>query len=235
MPEVAPVLSVDAPSGEVRAVAVMLHGGRSTSRARVRANQLAVLRMAPFATALGRAAGDRGLAVARVRYRYRGWNGADASPVEDVLWALRQLDDRFGALPTALVGHSMGGRAAMYSAAHPNVTSVVGLAPWIEPGDSAAPLAGRALLVAHGTGDRMTSNVNSARFTREAAAVARSASYVAVQSDKHAMLHRASVWHQLSTGFVTATLLGISPDESVEAPVAKIVQRALEGDPRLEI
>ncbi|WP_375503815.1 alpha/beta hydrolase [uncultured Jatrophihabitans sp.] len=235
MPEVAPVLSVDAPSGAARAVAVILHGGRSTSRARVRANQLAVLRMAPFAAALRRAAGDRGLVVARVRYRYRGWNGSDASPVEDVLWALRQLDERFGGLPTALIGHSMGGRAAMYSAAHPSVTSVVGLAPWIEPGDSVAPLADRALLVAHGAGDRMTSNINSARFTREAVAVARSASYVAVKGDKHAMLHRASLWHELSTGFVTASLLGLSPEESVPAPVAKIVQRALAGDARLEV
>jgi pimeloyl-ACP methyl ester carboxylesterase len=235
VPEVAPVLTVDAPSGPARAVAVVLHGGRSTSRAQVRANQLAVLRMTPFASALRRAAGDHGLVVARVRYRYRGWNAAEASPVEDVRWALRRLDERFGALPTALVGHSMGGRAAVYSADHPSVTTVVGLAPWIEPGDAVAPLAGRALLVVHGTGDRMTSNVNSARFTHEAAALAHPACYVAVEGEKHAMLHRASLWHQLSTGFVTAMLLGMPPEESVPAPATKIVQRALAGEARLQV
>ena len=235
MPEVTPFLHVDAPTGEPRAVALVLHGGRSTSHMRARANQLAVLRMLPFAGALRRAAGDKGLVVARVRYRYRGWNGAETSPVPDVEWALGRLDERFGGLPTALVGHSMGGRAAMYAAGHPSVSSVVGLAPWIEPGDPVAPLTGRALLVAHGTGDRMTSNVNSADFTREAAAVARSASYVAVEGEKHAMLHRASLWHELSTGFVTATLLGMSPDESVPPSAAKIITRALAGDARLEV
>ena len=235
MPEVAPILTVNAPTGEARAVAVVLHGGRSTSHARTRANQLAVLRMAPFAAALRRAGGGHGLAVARVRYRYRGWNGAEASPVQDVEWALQQLDERFGGLPTALVGHSMGGRAAVYAAAHPSVTTVVGLAPWIEPGDSVAPLAGRALLVAHGTGDRMTSNINSAHLTREAARVARSSSYVAIDGDKHAMLHRASLWHELSAGFVTAELLDLPPEESVSPPAAKIVQRALAGEARLEV
>lgn len=235
MSEVAPVLSVDAPIGVARAVAVVLHGGRSTSHMRARATQLAVLRMAPFVSGLRAAGADRGLVVARVRYRYRGWNGAEQSPVADVEWALRQLDQRFGGLPTALVGHSMGGRAAVYSAGHPSVTTVVGLAPWIEPGDRVDPLAGRALLVAHGTADRMTSNVNSARFTHEAAAIARSASYVAVEGEKHAMLHRASLWHQLSTGFVTAALLGMSPEESVTPPIANLVTRALAGDARLEV
>ena len=96
-------------------------------------------------------------------------------------------------------------------------------------------MTGRALLVAHGTGDRMTSNVNSADFTREAAAVARSASYIAIEGDKHAMLHRASLWHQLSAGFVTATLLGMPPEESVPPSVAKLLTRALAGDARLEV
>ncbi len=36
------------------------------------------------------------------------------SPVADTLWALDQLTERFPDVPVALVGHSMGGRAAMY-------------------------------------------------------------------------------------------------------------------------
>ncbi len=84
-----------------------------------------------------------GLAVAQVRYRVRGWNGAERSPVADTSWALDELATRFPDVPVALVGHSMGGRAAIYAAGARRVRAVVGLAPWIEPGDPVAPLTGR--------------------------------------------------------------------------------------------
>ena len=87
-------------------------------------------------------AGRDGLAVARLRYRVRGWNGADAAPVADAHWALDQLTARFPGVPIALVGHSMGGRAALYAAGHPAVRAVVGLAPWIEPGDTERTIDG---------------------------------------------------------------------------------------------
>ena len=45
-----------------------------------------------------------------------GGTAPSASPVPDTLWALDQLAARFPDVPVALVGHSMGGRAAMYAA-----------------------------------------------------------------------------------------------------------------------
>ena len=58
--------------------------------------------------------------------RVRGWNGAQRSPVADVEQALDELAARFPGVPIALVGHSMGGRAAMYAAGHEGVRAVVG-------------------------------------------------------------------------------------------------------------
>ncbi|WP_438949092.1 LLM class flavin-dependent oxidoreductase, partial [Streptomyces harbinensis] len=41
-----------------------------------------------------------------------------------------RLAARLGPVPVVLVGHSMGGRAALRAAGHPAVTGVVALAPW---------------------------------------------------------------------------------------------------------
>ena len=222
-------LHVDAPSVPVRGVALVLHGGRSKSRTPVRANQLAVLRMQPFVSSLRRAGSEHGLAVARMRYRVRGWNGADRSPVADVDGVLDRLVAQHPGVPIALVGHSMGGRAAIYTAGHDAVRSVVGLAPWLEPGDPMNQLLGRRLLVAHGQADRMTDPRESASFTAAAAGVAVSATYVAIDGDKHAMLRRPRLWHELATAFVLGSLLDLAPRGTVGDDAANCVQKALDG------
>lgn len=224
-------LHVDEPDGAAQAVALVLHGGRSKGRTPVRANQLAVLRMLPFVSSLRRAGSDHGLAVARMRYRVRGWNGAERSPVADVEGVLDRLVARFPDRPIALVGHSMGGRAALWTAGHDAVRSVVGLAPWLEPGDPTKQLLGRRLLVVHGDADRMTDPRESASYTAAAAAVAASASYVAVDGERHAMLRRARLWHELATGFVLGSLLDLAPGGTVGAESANLVTKALDGAP----
>jgi pimeloyl-ACP methyl ester carboxylesterase len=230
-----PWLGVDAPPRDVRAVALVLHGGRADSRLPVRPTNLAVLRMAPFASSLRRAGHRHGLAVARLRYLVRGWNGTARSPVPDVEWALGRLAERFPTSPVALVGHSMGGRAAIYAAGHTSVHAVVGLAPWVERGDPVAPMTGRHLLVAHGDRDRITSPQGSAEWTRQAAEVAASAGYVTVRGERHAMLHRAALWHGLTTAYVLAVLCGVQPSESDNAPAANLVAKALAGDAGLVV
>lgn len=230
-----PYLHVDDARGPARAVVLVLHGGRSRSTAPVRANQLAVLRMLPFVRALRRAGAGHGLTVARMRYLVRGWNGPAQSPVPDVRWALDRLARRFPGVPLALVGHSMGGRAALYCAGHEGVRSVVGLAPWVEQGDPVEPLTGRRLLVAHGEQDRMTSAPASADLTRRAAAVAASAGYVAVAGERHAMLRRASLWHELATGFVLATMCDVPPRETVPPATANVLTQALAGQQTLTV
>jgi dienelactone hydrolase len=207
----------------------VLHGGRQTSTAPVRALQLAVLRMTPFAMTLARAGNRHGLAVARLRYRVRGWNAEQRAPVSDVLGALGRIADAYPGVPVALVGHSMGGRAAIHAAGHAAVASVVGLAPWIEPGDPIEPLRDRDLLLAHGTDDHTTNPRRSAEFVRAAQPVARSAAYVRIAADGHAMLRRASMWHDLATGFVLATLCGAAPADTVGAAAARVLGKVLAG------
>ncbi|MGH8860741.1 MAG: alpha/beta hydrolase [Jatrophihabitantaceae bacterium] len=224
-----PKLIVADATDAVHGVALVLHGGRSKSRMPVRAAQPAVLRMRPFVSAL-RAHSRNGLVVAQLRYRVRGWNGAERSPVPDTRWALDRLAQRYPGVPIALVGHSMGGRAAMYAADHDAVRSVVGLAPWIEPGDPVRPLAGRRVLIMHGDADRMTDPRASASFARSAEAVAEAVTYVGVGGERHAMLRRASLWHRLSTAFVAATVLGRGAEGSVGTEIANILGKALAGE-----
>lgn len=224
-----PVLSYDAAPADARAVALVLHGGRSRSVAPVRTRQLAVLRMAPFASSLAGAGADRGLAVARLRFRVRGWNGGERSPVADAGWALDRIAERFGDVPVGLVGHSMGGRTAMYAGGYRTVRSVVGLAPWLEPGDPFAQLAGRRVLIVHGDGDRMTSPSASLNFGQSLRPVAASIGYVSVHGGKHAMLQRPGLWHELATGFTLDALLDVAPEETTSIQTANILIEATAG------
>jgi alpha-beta hydrolase superfamily lysophospholipase len=227
-----PFSTVSEPDGDAKAVALVLHGGRANSTEPVRGTQLAVLRMAPFAAGLRRAGAARGLAVASARYLVRGWNGAAQAPVADVRWVLDRLADRFPGVPVALVGHSMGGRAAIHAADHPSVAALVALAPWVERGDPYRTVTGRDVLVVHGTGDRITSAKASAAWTEQAATVAASASYVAIRGERHAMLRRPRLWHALASRYVLATLLGSAP---VDGVAADVVRKVLAGEPSVVV
>ena len=242
MPEVTPRphLHVMAPPGPVRAVVLVLHGGREASTARTRPTQLAVLRMLPIARALARAGRPHGIAVARLRFAVRGWNGDLRSPVADARWAIDQLVERFPDVPVALVGHSMGGRTALQVADHPAVTTVVGLAPWIERTDPTGAVAGRRVLLVHGSDDRITDPRRSKQFVREVEPITVSASFVTVEGDKHAMLGRASVWNALVTGYVLAALCAVPPGSTGERGTAddqttNVLRLALAGQAALVV
>ncbi len=225
-----PALLVDAARNGTSAVALVLHGGRERSTGPVRPHQLAVLRMLPFARSLRTAGTRRGLAVARLRYRARGWNEANRDPVPDTLWALDRLRERFGEVPIALVGHSMGGRAAIHTADHPSVTTVVGLAPWVATGDPVSTMSGRRLLAVHGDADRMTSPAASAQYVRDAAPIAAAASFVSIRGEHHPMLRQPRLWHDLTTGFVLDSLLDLPPEGTVGDAATNILLRALAGE-----
>lgn len=230
-----PVLHLTDPSAQTRAIALVLHGGRAKGMSRVRAHQLAVLRMRPFSAALHAAGSRAGLAVATLRYAVRGWNGTAQSPVADVRWALDRLARRLPDVPVALVGHSMGGRAALYAAGGAAVRAVVGLAPWIEARDPWQQLAGRHLLVVHGDGDRVTSAPASAAYARHAADLAASAAYVSVRGERHAMLHRARLWHEIATGWVLARMCDVPPAAAVGSRTARLLDRILAGEPAITV
>jgi alpha-beta hydrolase superfamily lysophospholipase len=228
-----PRLVVDEPSGPAHGIALVLHGGRSKSRDPVCETQLAVLRMRPFAAALRRAGG--GLVVARLLYRLRGWNGVDRAPVADTQWALNNLAMRFPGQSIALVGHSMGARAAIYAAAHDRVRAIVALAPWIEAGDPVATLAARRVLIAHGDQDRMTDPSASRDYARAAERVAETVSYVRVAGERHAMLRRPRVWTELTVGFVLGALLDAVPPGRGDAGARRAVTGALAGQAAIDV
>jgi dienelactone hydrolase len=184
-------------------VVVVAHGGRSRSTAPTTAYDPAVLRMIPVAAAIRRAVDGDGAVVRRPRFRVRGWNGPEASPVPDLNRALDDLAGRFG--PIVLVGHSMGGRAVMRAAGHPRVVAVAGLAPWLPPGEPVGQLAGRRVLLVHGTGDRVTSPAETWAYADRAREVTQTAT-IEVRDTEHAMLRRARLWHHLAADFARVAL-----------------------------
>ncbi|SDS71498.1 alpha/beta hydrolase [Jiangella sp. DSM 45060] len=198
------VLTEDRPGGDVRAAVLLLHGGRSESREPVRARQPSVLRLRPFARALRRAGGPRGLTVWRLRYTVRGWNGADESPLDDVRAALAAVRARDPDVPVALVGYSMGGRAAIRVAGQPGIVAVAALAPWLTPSEPPSLLAGKHVLLMHGSADTMTDPRATAALAAGLDGVAASCRYLPVPGDRHAMLRHPSVWHREVTRFVLA-------------------------------
>jgi pimeloyl-ACP methyl ester carboxylesterase len=185
-----------------RAAILVLHGGKAESRAPVDAGQLAVRRMQPFVRDLA-ALGDD-LAVAQLRYRLRGWNDTGHDAIADVAFALEAIEARYGTVPTVLVGHSMGGRAALRSAGHATVRGVVALAPWLPGTEPVGQLSGRDLAVLHGTRDVTTSPRGSARFVARAVPFTRRAACLLVPWSGHGMLLRASTWQRLTAAFVAA-------------------------------
>jgi dienelactone hydrolase len=197
-----PTITVHPAARMTRAVAIVLPGGRADSFELTQSRHLSAVRMRPIARSLHRAGRQVGLSVIVLRYRYRGWNGAEMSPVADARWALDETRAQHGDVPVLLVGHSMGGRTALRVAGHESVRGVAALAPWLPDGEPVDQLAGREILIAHGTLDRVTSPRASRRFAERASGVAARVDYTPVRGDAHAMLLRAPLWHRLVRDFV---------------------------------
>jgi len=206
----ASALTVVRDPGRPRAAVLVLHGGQVRSERAAGPRQLAALRMGPVLRAIEGAVPDDVL-IGQVRYRVRGWNGDRADPVRDTLQALDEVSERYGDVPVVLVGHSMGGRAALRAAGHASVRAVVGLAPWWPAGDPVEQTAGRQVVALHGDRDRITSAEETAEVVRRAEAVAARASLVIVAGGEHAMLRRYGTWHR-TTAAVVADLLTPAPE-----------------------
>ena len=209
-------------SGEIplgvstKGVILVAHGGQASSTTPTSALQPAVLRMIPVAAAIRQALRGSGAVVPRPRFRVRGWNGAQASPVGDLNEALDAIAAEFGPVPVVLVGHSMGARAAVRAAAHPAVSAVAGLAPWLPPGEPAGQLAGRRVLLAHGTADSITSPAETWAFLEQARAVTEVAA-VELRDGDHPMLRRARLWHAIAAEFARAALGMTARDATLAA------------------
>ncbi|MEU3462894.1 alpha/beta family hydrolase [Streptomyces sp. NPDC006733] len=197
------------------AAVLILHGGRETGLGPPPRGlrNLPAVRMRPFARSLARATRDTDGGPVLLRspaYTHRGWNGTREDPLHDVVRALDALKAEAGDIPVVLLGHSMGGRAALRAAGHPLVTGVVGLAPWCPAGDPVAQLADRDVVLIHGTRDRTTSPRASRELTAQARRAGARTCHVTLRDSDHAMLRRAPSWHRLATAAVTG-LLGRTP------------------------
>ncbi|XKK61734.1 alpha/beta fold hydrolase [Streptomyces sp. ARC32] len=188
------------------AAVLVLHGGRAQSRSAARPWQLAALRMHPFLRALEAATVRDDVFLGQVRYRSRGWNGVAAEPLRDTRRALAELRGLAGDVPVVLLGHSMGGRAALRAADADGVRGVVALAPWCPPGEPVVQLRGRDVLVLHGDRDRVTDPAESAAYVSRARAAGARAGMLLVAGSDHAMLRHLAGWHRTATAAVAHLL-----------------------------
>jgi alpha-beta hydrolase superfamily lysophospholipase len=200
--------AVGRPPATTAGVVLVLHGGSETSRASADPRGAAYMRMLPFARMLVRRGRRAGARVFVLRYRYRGWNEPERDPVGDTRWALGEVAARHPGMPIVLVGHSMGGRAALQAAGAPGVVAVCALAPWVVVTDPVEQLAGRAVLIAHGDRDTRTDPRESLAYARRAAKVSDRVEYREVRGAGHAMLRKARTWSALVRRFVLGVLRG---------------------------
>jgi dienelactone hydrolase len=182
---------------------------------------LSLVRMRAIEQFVRSSAAHRGISTHLLRYRVAGWNGAAADAYNDVRWAIEQLQAEHGAqVPIVLVGHSMGGRAALRAGGDPQVVAVCGLAPWTPPGEPVHHLRGKTIAILHGRGDRWVPARLSADFALRAredgASVARFTA-----PGGHSMLRGALRWHR----FARDVVLGATGIEPMRADIANAMQR----------
>lgn len=124
------------------AVVVCVNGGQGSESEGTWSASLEwlVRRLAPHFPDLG---------FAEVRYRIKSWHRLD--------WCVadaRAAVEFCGGERTLLLGFSMGAAVAIGAADEPNVSGVLGLAPWIPARLPLEPLQGKRLDVVHGSLDR---------------------------------------------------------------------------------
>ncbi|MFI5754363.1 alpha/beta hydrolase [Streptomyces sp. NPDC051569] len=205
------MITAPAPGSAVDGVVLVLPEGEPDSVRRP--SPLAYAGVLPLARSLARAGAPEGLAVHVVRYRGRGWNGADARLAADAAWAADEVGRRYGDVPICLAGLGMGGRAALHAAGHAAVGSVLAMAPWLPEDDRAVEpepvrqLVGRQVMIVHGTNDARTDPELSFRLAERAKKTNRDTCRFEVHSDGHALRQHHSEVLALAGDFVLGALL----------------------------
>ncbi len=206
-------------------VVLLLPGGEETS-ARRPSPMLATASVRALGRHLTRAGRAEGLVAHVVHYRFRGWNGSDAHLAHDASWACDEVVRRYGDVPVCLAGVDMGGRAALHAGGHTAVGSVLAQSPWLPEDDAAASpepvkqLAGRRVMIVHGTMDARTDPELSFRFAARAKKTNPDICRFEVHSDGHGLSQHRGEVHALAEDFVLGTLFGRAFSRPVEDALA---------------
>lgn len=209
----------------VSGAVLLLPGGEEMSGRRPSA-VLAAASVRALGRRLTRAGRDQGLAAHVVHYRYRGWNGSEAHLARDAAWAADEAVRRYGDVPVCLAGLGMGGRAALRAGGHEAVNSVLALAPWLPDEDVAAPpepvkqLAGRRVLIVHGTNDARSDPELSFRLAARAKKANREVCRFEVHSDGHGLSQYREEVLALAEDFVMGVLFGRAFSRPVQDALA---------------
>ncbi|MFH0174540.1 prolyl oligopeptidase family serine peptidase [Streptomyces cacaoi] len=209
----------------VSGVVLLLPGGEEVSSRRPSA-VWAAASVRGLGRRLARAGREEGLAVHAVHYRYRGWNGSEAHLAADAAWAADEVVRRYGDVAVCLTGVDMGARAALRAGGHEAVNSVLAIAPWLPEEDMAAPpepvkqLAGRRVLIVHGTNDERCDPELSFRLAARAKKANRDVCRFEVHSDGHGLHQYRGEVLALAEDFVMGALFGRALSRPVEDALA---------------
>ncbi|MBZ3907594.1 MULTISPECIES: alpha/beta hydrolase [Streptomyces] len=211
--------------GTVGAVVLLLPAGDEASTRRP-SPMMAAASVRALGRRLGRAGRTEGLATHVVHYRYRGWNGTEARLARDAEWAVDEVVRRYGDVPVCLAGLHMGARAALHAGGHEAVNSVLAIAPWLPEEDVAAPpepvkqLAGRRVLIVHGTNDERVDPELSFRYAARAKKTNPDICRFEVHADRHGLTQYRDEVHALASDFVMGALFGRAFARPVEDALA---------------
>ncbi|MDT0400727.1 alpha/beta hydrolase [Streptomyces edwardsiae] len=209
----------------VSGVVLLLPSGEEVSGRRPSA-MLAAASVRALGRRLTRAGRGQSLAAHAVHYRYRGWNGSEAHLARDAAWAADEAVRRYGDVPVCLAGIGMGGRAALRAAGHEAVNSVLALAPWLPEEDVAAPpepvkqLAGRRVMIVHGTNDARSDPELSFRLAARAKKANREVCRFEVHADGHGLSQYRGEVLALAEDFVMGALFGRAFSRPVQDALA---------------
>lgn len=216
-----PHVEVHRGRGRTRGVALFCHGGTASSVESPRDYALSLVRMRAIEHVVRQAGSEQGLETQLLRYRLAGWNGDAADAFSDVRWAVESIRSEHGdGVPIVLVGHSMGGRAALRAGGDPQVAAVCALAPWTPSGEPVAHLRGHTVAILHGRGDRWVPARLSADFAVRAQLAGASVARFTIAGG-HSMLRGAAKWHEFARDVALAGT-GIEP---MRSDVAKALMR----------